>query len=316
MTPTPSGGAVRRTTRTALAAATAVALGSALALTQASPASAGLGLTAADPVKHVMRTIGETAELREHRLPLIGGAPVGLPLTYHGGEVELTNRSFAIFWEPAGHASSPTYKPLVQRWFQDVGGSALFDTTTEYYQGSGSAQQYVRNVSSFGGSYVDATPFPAGGITDADVQAAVRRAVTANGWPVGIGNEFFVYSGPGGEIVSSYCAYHGSFTLNGQTALYADEPYGGQSGCTVPSSPNGDPAADSVINTTSHEQWETITDPVNAWYALDGDEGSDQCNFLFGPTDAGGADVRINGHGYIVQQEWRNSAAPFGCVMS
>ena len=104
--------------------------------------------------------------------------------------------------------------------------------------------------------------------------------------------------------------------LGGKTALYADEPYGGQSGCAVPSSPNGDPAADSAINTTSHEQWETITDPVNAWYALDGDEGSDQCNFLFGSTDAGGADVRINGHGYIVQQEWRNSLAPFGCVMS
>jgi hypothetical protein len=306
---------VRRTPRTALAAV--IALGSALAVTHAAPASAGLTTpSVASPVRHVMRTIGETAELREHRLPLIGGAPVGLPLDYHGGEVELTNTNYAIFWEPAGHASSSTYKPLIQRWFQDVGGSPLFDTTTEYYQGSGASQQSVRNVSTFGGSWVDTTPFPAGGITDADVQAAVARAVAANGWPVGIGHEFFVYSGPGGEIVSSYCAYHGSFTLGGRTALYADEPYGGQSGCTVPSSPNGDPAADSAINTTSHEQWETITDPVNAWYALDGDEGSDQCNFLFGSTDAGGADVRINGHGYIVQQEWRNSLAPFGCVMS
>lgn len=306
---------MRRTPRTALAAV--VVLGSALAVTHAAPASAGLTAGAtASPVNHVMRTIGETAQLREHRLPLIGGAPVGLPLDYHGGDVEVTNTSYAIFWEPAGHASSSTYKPLIQRWFQDVGGSPLFDTTTEYYQGSGATQQYVTNVSAFGGSYVDTTPFPSGGITDADVQAAVARAVAANGWPVGIGKEFFVYSGPGGEVVSSYCAYHGSFTLGGQTALYADEPYGGQSGCTVPSSPNGDPAADSAINTTSHEQWETITDPVNAWYALDGDEGSDQCNFLFGTTDAGGADVRINGHGYIVQQEWRNSAAPFGCVMS
>lgn len=308
---------MRRTSRLALAAATAVSLGSALALTSASPASAGLAsLTPDTAVNHAMRTIAATTELREHRLPLIGGAPVGLPLDYHGGAVEVTNTSYAIFWEPAGHASSPTYQPLIKQWFGDVGGSPLFNTTTEYYQGSGATQTYVRNSSAFGGSYVDTTPFPAGGITDADVQAAVGRAVKAKGWPVGIGNEFFVYSGPGGEVVSSYCAYHGSFTLNGATALYADEPYGGQSGCTVPQSPNGDPAADSAINTTSHEQWETITDPVNAWYALDGDEGSDQCNFLFGSTDPSGADVRINGHGYIVQEEWRNSAAPFGCVMS
>jgi hypothetical protein len=263
-----------------------------------------------------MRTIEQTAALRENRLPLVGGAPVGLPLDYHGGDVEVTNTNYAIFWEPAGHPSSPKYQTLIKQWFGDVGGSPLFNTTTEYYQGSGATQQYVKNQSVFGGSYVDTTPFPAGGITDADVQAAVARAVAANPWTVGIGHEFFVYSGPGGETVSSYCAYHGSFTLNGKTALYADEPYGGQSGCTVPSSPNGDQAADSAINTTSHEQWETITDPVNAWYALDGDEGSDQCNFLFGTTDSSGADVRINGHGYIVQQEWRNSAAPFGCVMS
>jgi hypothetical protein len=305
---------VRRTSRLALAGATALTLGSALALTSASPAAAVLS---PNPVQHAMKTIQDTTELREHRLPLVGGAPAGLPLSYHGGDVEITNHNYAIFWEPAGHASSATYKPLVTRFFNDVGGSALFNTTTEYYQGSGATQKFITNVANtLAGSYVDTTAFPAGGITDVDVQAAVNRAIAANGWPKGIGNEYFVYSGPGGEIVSSFCAYHGSFTSGGSTVLYADEPYGGQSGCTVPSSPNGDPAADSIINTSSHELWETITDPVNAWYAADGDEGSDQCNFLFGTTNASGADVTWNGHGYIVQEEWRNSAAPFGCVMS
>ena len=304
---------MRRTSRLVLAGATALSLGTALALTSSSPATAGLPISS--PTKHVMKTLSAVGELHENRLPLIGGAPIGLPLSYHGGDVELTNTNYAIFWDP-NDARSATYQPLVERWFKDVGGSALFNTTTEYYQTSQGPQQNITNSSTFGGSYVDHTPFPAGGITDADVQAAVARAVQANGWPVGIGNEFFVYSGPGGEIVSSYCAYHGSFTLGGKTALYADEPYGGQSGCTVPSSPNGDPAADSVINTTSHEQWETITDPVSAWYALDGDEGSDQCNFEFGPTDAHGADVVLHGNGYIVQQEWRNSLAPLGCTMS
>lgn len=295
----------------AATALTAVPLLVAGGTSAASAAPAALPLTG---TPHLMRAV--TSLNPENRLPLVGGAPVGLPLQYGGGPVELTNTNFAIFWEPPGHASSATYKPLITRWFSDVGGSALFSTTTEYYQGSSATP--IKNVSVFGGSYVDNDPFPAGGITDAVLQAEVQKVVALNGWPTGVGNEYFVYTGPGGEVVSSYCAYHSYVTINGNPTPYADEPYGGQSGCTTPSSPNGDPAADSAINTTSHEQWETITDPLtgNGWVALDGDEGSDQCNFQFGTRDAGGADVRLNGHPYIVQQEWRNSLAPFGCTMT
>ncbi len=308
---------MRRPARLALVGATALASVCALVTTGVtSPASASgltLPLSGTPKVMKVVSSIVPT----ENRLPLVGGAPVGLPLQYGGGKVELTNTNFAIFWEPPGHASSSTYKPLISRWFNDVGGSALFNTTTQYYQGSGSTQQHIQNVSTFGGSYVDTDPFPAGGITDAALQAEVKKVVALKGWPTGVGNEYFVYTGPGGETVSSYCAYHSYVTINGNPTPYADEPYGGQSGCETPTSPNGDPAADSAINTTSHEQWETITDPMtgDGWVALDGDEGSDQCNFQFGSTDAGGADVRLNGHPYIVQQEWDNAAAPFGCTM-
>lgn len=303
---------MRRPARLALLGAAALTALSAAVVGAPAPASALGAPLPAVGTPHLMKALVPT----ENRLPLIGGAPVGLPLQYGGGPVELTNTNFAIFWEPAGHASSPTYKPLITRWFQDVGGSALFSTTTEYYQGSSATP--IRNVSTFGGSYVDTDPFPAGGITDAALQAEVQKVVARNGWPTGVGNEYFVYTGPGGETVSQYCAYHSYVTINGNPTPYANEPYGGQSGCQTPTSPNGDPAADSAINTTSHEQWETITDPLtgDGWVALDGDEGSDQCNFQFGTTDAGGADVRINGHPYIVQKEWRNSKAPFGCVMS
>ena len=253
----------------------------------------------------------------DNRLPLVGAAPVGLPLQYGGGQVELTNTNFAIFWEPAGHESPASYKSLITRFFNDVGGSPLFDTTTEYYQGSGSPAETIRNVSTFGGAYVDTDPFPAGGITDAALQAEVKKVVALKGWPTGVGNEYFVYSGPGGETVSQYCAYHSYVTIGGQPTPYADEPYGGQSGCEVPGSPNGNPAADSAINTTSHELWETITDPMtgDGWVALTGDEGSDQCNFMFGTQDASGADVYMKGHPYLVQQEWSNASAPVGCTM-
>lgn len=308
---------MRRPVQTVLLAA--ATLGS-LCLTTATPAQA-LSIAPAPHRIHAMKTLDAVKDAvlpTENRLPLIGGAPVGLPLQYGGGAVQTTNTTFAVFWEPSGHASNATYKPLVTQFLSEIGGTPLFNTTTEYYQGSGASQQAITNTSHFGGQWVDSTPFPAGGVTEADLQGAVKRAQAANGWPTGTNNLYLVYTGPGGETVSSYCAYHSTVAINGVTTPWANEPYGGQSGCETPSSPNGNPAADSIINTSSHELWEAITDPNlgDGWVALTGDEGSDECNFMFGSTDAGGADIRINGHGYIVQQEWRNSTAPFGCVMS
>ncbi|MDX6218384.1 MAG: hypothetical protein QOJ48_65 [Frankiales bacterium] len=304
---------MRRTSRLALVSVTTLAA-AALALSITSPANAALGT---HPVKKVMALAGSIGPT-ENRLPLVGGAPAGVPLSYGGGAVEITSRNYAIFWDPASFSYNPSYPTLVQQFLTDLGGSSIFNTLTEYYGTVNGVKTPIKNVSTFGGAIFDTSPFPAGGVTDADLQAEVKKVVAANNLPTGVGNEYLVYTGQGGETVASYCAYHSFVTIGGQNTAYADELYGGQSGCTTPSSPNGNPAADSIINTSSHEIWETITDPNtgDGWVAADGDEGSDECNFLFGPTDASGADIRINGHPYIVQEEWRNSKAPFGCVMS
>ena len=304
------------------AALGAAVLGAALVASSltAGPATAGPLAGVRHPI-HVMKTLDAAKDgvlPTENRLPLIGGAPVGLPLQYGGGAVETTSNNYALFWDGSNRSApfSPTYQALISRFFSDVGGSKLFDTVTEYY--GGSSKTPIKNVATFGGSDTITEPFPAGGVTDADLQRVVKEAVARNGWKVGVGNEVFVYTAPGGETISSYCAYHSYVTIGGATMQYADEPYGGQSGCTVPGSPNNDPAADSILNTTSHELWETITDPNtgDGWVALSGDEGSDECNFMFGTQDASGADTYMNGHPYLLQQEWRNSLAPFGCTMT
>jgi hypothetical protein len=51
----------------------------------------------------------------------------------------------------------------------------------------------------------------------------------------------------------------------------------------------------------SHELMETVTDPSvgnsnYAWLDSSGAEIGDKCNFVFGPTDASGADLHVNGH--------------------
>ena len=77
--------------------------------------------------------------------------------------------------------------------------------------------------------------------------------------------------------------------------------------------------ADSTINTLSHEQIESITDPfVTAWYSNgpSQDEMADLCAYDFGTpladADAALYNQVINGHNYLLQLEYSN--VDHGCV--
>lgn len=253
-------------------------------------------------------------------------------LNYLGGPVESQgSANYAIFWDPAvgtkKQTLSPRYNSLITRFLQDVGGSSIMNTSTEYYGIANGVTTFIPNGAHFGGSTVDTSLYPGPVIEDLELQKAVLRNVKAKHWPAGIGNEFFIFTNKyeilcatNGCSNSVWCAYHGHFFNAGTTYLYAVFPYPTTTpaGCTTPTAPNGDLAADSVMNVMSHELWETITDPLvitnPAWNDQFGQEGSDKCNFTFGATDGRGADTYMNGHPYILQQEWRNSAG--GCVMS
>ncbi|MGZ4431023.1 MAG: hypothetical protein ACXVYV_05185, partial [Gaiellales bacterium] len=233
-------------------------------------------------------------------------------LTYHGGPVmQAKSLTYAIFWTPpklqTGAAThvSPTYQSLIERYLQDVGGSGLYNVNTQYYQVVNGTKQKILNVSTWKGSWVDTSPYPASGctdtatpgncLTDTQIQAEVRKARTANGWGAGKTRMFFVFTSSGegsclGADGSScaftqYCAYHGSFRSGGTTVLYANMPYTGTkpAACGVPVSPNGDMDADSTINVASHEHMEAVTDPMlNAWYDPSGFENGDKCAWNFG----------------------------------
>lgn len=265
-------------------------------------------------------------------------------LTYHGGRVmQSSSTSYAIFWEPptlqtgAPTHVSATYNSLIQRYFGDVGGNGLYKNNTQYYQVVSGVTQFIVNKSSFGSAWVDTSAYPASGcvdtatpgncVSDAQIHAEVVKAMSANGWTGGLKHEFFVFTSYGeGSCASgtscaftAYCAYHGHFTSNSQTVLYANMPYTGTSlqGCGVSQSPNNDFDADSTINVTSHEQMETVTDPrLNAWYDSSGEEIGDKCAWVFGTLslDGGKANEEWNGHFYILQEEWDNKVS--GCVQT
>jgi hypothetical protein len=255
-------------------------------------------------------------------------------LRYHNGPTKRsTSTTYAIFWEPSGSTVSATYNSLIQRYFGDMGGSGLYNIDTQYYDGGG----HIANSSSLGGAWVDTAAYPtsgcsasvtpAGCVSDAQIQAEVSRALSVNGWTGGLNRVFFVFTARGeGSCYNSsncsftqFCAYHSNYTSGGQTILYANMPYvdTDASACDIPSgkSPNGDIAADSTINVTSHEHMEAVTDPEgNAWYDWFGYEIGDKCAWTFGAVGSNGANVTWNGHAYIAQREWDNHIS--GCTLS
>ena len=80
-------------------------------------------------------------------------------------------------------------------------------------------------------------------------------------------------------------------------------------------SPNGNLDADSEISTSSHEHFESATDPNGtAWYDARGYEDGDKCAYNYGTIAVNGSNMTLNGHPYIIQREWRNDTS--GCAIS
>ncbi|HLX32208.1 MAG TPA: hypothetical protein VKR79_05495 [Gaiellaceae bacterium] len=250
-------------------------------------------------------------------------------LRYHGGPVEHTNKTYAIYWIPSGYTTQSGYSTVINQFFTDVAAdsgktSNVYYTGTQYYDGSGNVQY----SSSFGGSYTDTSPLPASGcsdsdtsvcLTDAQEQAEIEKDVSAAGWTAGPNSEFFLFTAKGiGSCISGsecaftyYCAYHSWIGSGSSEILYANMPYADTvpSACDAGQHPNGNDA-DATINVTSHEHNETVTDENgNAWYDLGGYEDGDKCAWIFGTVSGpNGAEYNqtINGHHYFLQQEYSN----------
>ena len=252
-------------------------------------------------------------------------------LTYHGGPVMRVNKTYAIYWIPAGYSVSANYKTLIDRYYTDVAAASgantnVYSVETQYSDTTGP----IAYSSTFGGSTTDTTPFPAnayvscGGpskcLSDAQLQTEINSVIAAKGWVKNLTTEFFIFTpknvgscdSPGSCSYTVFCAYHG---YGGANLIYANQPYAAYSGgCKSGESPNGDDA-DATINVASHEHREAINDEhLNAWYNdSTGEEGSDQCAWNFGTPLGGGPGAEynqvINGNHYYMQQEWSNDGS-------
>jgi hypothetical protein len=298
------------------------------------------GIAIADPPSPY-RAVGPNTDIRgmvptkaeAHAFAGKGGS--GGNLTYHGGKVLRTNRTFTIFWFPTA-PSDANYQTVINRYFDDVQAASgqtsnVYSVLNQYYDSTGA----ISYSSTHAGTYTDNQPYPTGGcsdnvaqttvcVSDGQIRSEIQRLFSAQGSPIGSPNAnttYFVFTAKNvGSCFNSstcafsyYCAYHSNVTANGVTVQYANQPYAD----TVPGScdsgyhPNGSmsPDADATINVASHEHRESINDPLgNAWYDRRGAEGSDKCAWNFG-TVTNQANQVINGHSYILQQEWSNSGS-------
>jgi len=245
-----------------------------------------------------------------------------------------TNKTFAIYWIPAGWSMVSGYRGTINRYFvgvaRDSGGTQnVYSTLTQYSDTTGR----IAYSQTFGGSTTATTAFPANGcpayrtmrvcLTDAQVAAQVKRVIAAKGWVAGPTHAFFLFlpksvgtcDDAGGSACAfvGFCAYH-SWAGSGSTqVVYANMPYADTDpgGCSTGQRPNGNDA-DDTLNVTSHEHREMIEDPNgNAWFDSSGEEGADKCAWTFGATigstASGAYNQVIDGHDYFVQEEWTNS---------
>jgi uncharacterized repeat protein (TIGR01451 family) len=259
------------------------------------------------------------------------------------GDVMTTTTLRYVFWLPIGlhyesnAAGDTNYENLLIQWANDLGSSQEHNIVTQYFGNNGA----ITNTVNYGGDWIDTSAYPHAGtsadpLQDSDIQNEVKNAVATNGWPENIDNIVAVFTANGifecasfgcMSDLNGFCAYHDHFSDGGNDAVYAFMGFdnfvhhvnrtcvaGQTSNDTDPNRgvyPNGDVNADAEINTLSHELTEAETDPhPNDTWTAPNPEGEigDACNFNFAPRNDNGADVFLNGHGYIMQQEYSNAA--------
>jgi len=245
----------------------------------------------------IMRNRAMAAERALHAKSAGSGTSASsVDMTFHGGTVLTTNKTKAIFW---GAWSNPgDIISGVDAFFGGWGGSGMAGDSTEY---SGTNGQ-VTKTSSYLGHVIDSTSPPKRALS---VSGAVTEAckITANAPdPSAV---YFIYTSTGAGHVS-YCAWHSWGTCsNGAPIQVAYMPnITGIAGCD----PGSDVTSESeglaaVVNVTSHELSEAITDPRGAgWFDSSNGENGDKCAWSFHN------DVSIGGKQWKLQMEWSNNA--------
>jgi hypothetical protein len=292
-------------------------------------------------------------------MPPAGGGEVEIAsgqnyqVLYHGGSVMRDVTIHAVFWAPSGYqfegspaSGAPSYEQLMQQWFTDVAHdsgtkSNIYSVLDEYGDGSGPGT-YQMSFNAAADTIGDTDRFPATSdqcaspsgvatcVTDLQVQTELDKVIAAHD-PSGRGlhDLWFMFLPPdvdectsGGVCgTNAYAGYHSLSNVGHGPVIYTVIPDPTIEFTPGPGTdPEGNPIAESTLDTVAHETFEAITNPEgNGWMDPNGFEAADKCED--GPQDgtplgfaADGSPYNqvINGDRYLVQTIWSNASA--GCL--
>ena len=284
---------------------------------------------------HIMRISNPTAQAAA--AGAIGLASTN-PILYWGGPVVPAAKVVSIYWAGARiYNGGPTPGTtgigtsdgsLIGYFLRNLAGSSYYNINTTYYDTVGGGHT-VSNGVTYTGYWADNTNVPGTNksVRDSAIQQEIVKGFTNGKIAYDPSTIYTVFSAKGvnlgGGAFTQYCAYHGYFSWNGNTVLYAVMPYDytRPTACSALSgSPNGDAAADTEVNTLAHEIEEANTDPqLNAWYDNSGYENADKCAWTFGTTfttsNGAKANMTLGTKSFLVQQNWV-AAAVQACALA
>ncbi len=270
-----------------------------------------------------------------------------IPVVYHGGPVMHTVHVHTLFWAPPGfHFDGPvsagglSYRQLIERFFADVahdyGSTANVFSLGRQYPDAGGGRNSAITYDPATDSLSDAAPYPGPGnrcaspggvavcITDLQLQRELDRVVQARDpgghglrdlWYVLLPPNVDLCVAPGQCATSAFAGYHALLNQGHGETVYVAVPDPLVELTPPPGSdPQGNPEAESAIDTATHELAEAMTDPEGSgWMDPNGFEVGDKCEF--GPQEgtplgyaADGSPYNevINGDQYLLQGMWSN----------
>ncbi|HEV2362420.1 MAG TPA: hypothetical protein VGS21_12010 [Acidimicrobiales bacterium] len=261
-------------------------------------ASAGLaGSTAAAPGHGSPELLGMRTSERA------ASGTSGGNLVDHGGKVLSTSHTYVIWWGSASAWSSDVEGGIAS-FFSGTNGSSWLNTGTQYMRGASISSAYE-------GSKTDSSS-PPKKVSATTLGNEVAKEYGTSLDPDGV---YFVYTSnfPNG---GNFCAWHSLATVNGQKISVAYMPNTTNvSGCD-PGNLYGVPGSEglrSLVNVTSHEYMESLTDALPAsatygWIDSSGSEIGDKCAWKFSSA------VSLGGSTWQLQEEWSNAVS--GCVQT
>ncbi len=260
-----------------------------------------------------------------HQSAVTRRPPVSKALTYYGGPVMANIAVEQVLWGSGTYTPQVTgsVSPNVATFFQSVLTSSFMNVLAQYPSSTANIGH-----GTFQGT-VAVTPSAAANgstITDAQIQTELQAQIKAGKLLAPTANSYYAVFFPKGKVITQggvsscasggFCAYHGTFVLNGLDVTYGVHPdMSAGSGCDVGCGTNT-VAFNNLTSVASHELAETATDPAVglatvyapplAWYNPTLGEIGDICN------GQQGSFVDASGVAYTVQKIWSNSAA--ACV--